>query len=714
MFAHALELHRQGRLAEAQAAYEALLFTEPAHADALHMLGVLAVQMGQPERGQGLIARAVELQPANPLVHYNLGLACVAAGHSELALRSYDQAIALQPDYFQAHYDRGLALQQLERHEAALAAYDAVVSLQAGHVAAHVNRGNVLRALQQPVQALASHARAIALQPDYGLAHYNKGVVLQDLHRQAEALQSFDQALALGVDSAALHNNRGNALMALRRLDEALASYDTALALHSDDTDAHCNRGLVLQELKRLPEAVQCFDRVLALEPQRAFVRGQRLHLKMQCADWSDFDAELEQVTHKTLQGEKTTPPIAALAMVDSPDVQRLAALTWSQDQCAGVQAAPAWPLAAQRADGRIRLAYFSADFHNHATMYLLAGVLALHDKSRFELFAYSFGPPSQDAMRARVLSAFDHFFEVGDWTDAQVAQHSRHMQVDIAVDLKGYSYQSRPAIFAHRAAPVQVNLIGHPGTMAAAHMDYTVADRIVIPPERLADYVEKIVYLPHCYQPNDGLRRISERVFSRAELGLPEHGFVFCSFNATYKITPRSFEGWMRILQRVDSSVLWLFEGRPEVGRNLRAQAMQCGVPGDRLVFAKALPLDEHLARHRCADLFLDTLPCNAHTTASDALWAGLPVLTCVGQAFAGRVAASLLTAVGLPELVVSCQADYEELAVSLALDPVRLLAVRAQLQAQRLHAPLFDTPAYTRDLESAYVAMVQRHRAG
>ncbi len=710
MFAKALELHRQGQLAQARLAYEDILRATPVHADALHMLGVLAVQMGEPQHALTLIKQAVALQPNNAQAHYNLGLACVKAGHLGQAVQNFDRAIALQPENFQAHYDRGLALQDLGQLAQALVAYDRVIALRADHSQAHVNKGNVLRTMQQPQAAVASYATAIALQPTDPLAHYNLGVILQDLQQQRQALQSFDRAIALGANFAALHNNRGNALAALRRLDEALASFDAALVLDGNYADAHGNRGLCLQEQKRFPEAILSFDRALSLQPDRAFLRGQRLHLKMQLADWADFDTALQQIVDRTLLAQCVVPPIPALAMVDSTQVQGKAALAWWQDQCAGVQTFPAEPWVPRPFDGKIRLAYFSADFHNHATMYLLAQVLELHDKSRFELYAFSFGPSTQDAMRQRALAAFDHFFEVGDWTDEQVVQQARQLRIDIAVDLKGYSFQSRPAIFARRVAPVQVNLIGHPGTMAAPHIDYIIADRVVIPPERRSDYCEQVVYLPNSYQPNDSLRRISERRFTRAELGLPPEGFVFCSFNATYKITPHTFNGWMRILHRVPGSVLWLFEGSAQASENLREEAGRRGVDGNRLVFAKAMPLDEHLARHRCADLFLDTLPCNAHTTASDALWAGLPVLTCMGEAFAGRVAASLLVAVGLPELVVTRQTDFEDLAVALAQDAARLGALRARLAAQRLSAPLFDAPAYTRDLEAAFVAMVQR----
>lgn len=712
MFAKAQALHRQGLLDQAQALYEALLRDEPAHADALHMLGVLAVQTQQPERARALITQSLALNPHNAAAHYNLGVACKALGHTEAAVHSYDRALALQPDDAQVHYNRGVALQDLGRDREALAAYDRVVALQPQHVQAHMNRGNVLRGMQQHAQALASYAQALALQPDYAEAHYNRGVALQDVKHHADALDCFDRAIAHGARFAAVHNNRGNALLALQRFTEAIASYDAAIAAQPDYADAHCNRGIALQELKQYAAALQCLDRTLALEPGRAFVRGLRQHLKMQCADWSDFDQEVAQLAQAVLRGEKAVPPIAALAMADSLAVQQRAAATWAQYQCAQAPADRGGAAAAH--SGRIRIGYYSADFHNHAMMYLLAQVFELHDKSRFELFAFSFGPSAQDAMRARALAAFDHFIEVGGWTDAQVAQHSRALQIDIAVDLKGYSHQSRPAIFAHRAAPVQVNYLGHPGTMALPAMDYTIADGVLIPDHHRHWYPENLVYMPTCYQPNDGLRTISDRAYTRVELGLPEQGFVFCSFNATYKITPQTFDGWMRILRRVEGSVLWLFESQAEASANLRAEAVKRGVGAERIVFARGLPLAEHLARHRCAGLFLDTLPCNAHTTASDALWAGLPVLTRMGETFASRVAASLLQAMNLPELVTLSQQDYEERAVALAHGAAQLGALRQRLIAQRLATPLFDTPGYTRQLEETFVAMVQRSRAG
>jgi predicted O-linked N-acetylglucosamine transferase (SPINDLY family) len=361
----------------------------------------------------------------------------------------------------------------------------------------------------------------------------------------------------------------------------------------------------------------------------------------------------------------------------------------------------------------RIRVGYFSADFRNHATMYLMAGLFERHDRSRFELSAWCFGPPAQDEMRGRLQRCCERLIEVGDQSDRQVAERARELQLDIAVDLKGFTQDSRPGIFACRAAPLQLSYLGYPGTMGAPYMDYLIADATLIPPASQIHYSEKILYLPDSYQVNDAQRPIAQRLFTREELGLPRSGFIFCCFNNNYKITPQTFAGWMRILQRVPGSVLWLLEDNARAAHNLREQARGSAVGAERLIFAKRMPLSEHLARHRAADLFLDTLPCNAHTTASDALWAGLPLLTCAGEAFAGRVAASLLNAIRLPELITLTQSHYEELAVALASDAARLAALRERLAHNRLTTPLFDTALYATRLERAYSHIYERQQA-
>jgi predicted O-linked N-acetylglucosamine transferase (SPINDLY family) len=343
-----------------------------------------------------------------------------------------------------------------------------------------------------------------------------------------------------------------------------------------------------------------------------------------------------------------------------------------------------------------------------------MAGLFEQHNKDKFELFAISFGPATKDEMQQRLALSFDQFVEVQNRTDKDIAALCRSLEIDIAIDLKGFTQDSRVGIFSHRAAPIQVNYLGYPGTMGTDYIDYLIADKVLIPEASAPYFTEKIVYLPNSYQVNDAKRRISDTVFIREELGLPASGFVFCCFNNNYKIMPDTFDSWMRILQRVDGSVLWLFEDNPTAALNLRKEADLRGVNPERLVFAPRLPLAEHLARHRAADLFIDTFPYNAHTTASDALWAGLPVLTRTGESFASRVAASLLIAIDLPELITSTQEEYDALAIALATHPERLLAVKQKLARNRLTTPLFDTGLFTQHIEDAYTQMYQRYHAG
>jgi predicted O-linked N-acetylglucosamine transferase (SPINDLY family) len=408
--------------------------------------------------------------------------------------------------------------------------------------------------------------------------------------------------------------------------------------------------------------------------------------------------------------GKRAALPFDILSVIGSPSLQRKAAEIFTRDKHPGTSSM-SLPKRSRR--DKIRIGYFSSDYFDHATCYLIAELFELHDRKKFEVFGFSFGPEKNDEMRTRVIAAMDQFLDVRSLSDFDVAQLCRSLDVDIAVDLKGFTQGSRTGIFAERAAPIQVNYLGFPGTKGSSYMDYLVADRTLIPESQQQHYSEKIVYLPDSYQVNDSRRSISDKAYTRAEEGLPEAGFVYCCFNNNYKITPGLFDVWMRILDRVEGSVLWLLEDNPGAGSNLRKEAARRGISPERLIFAERKPPTEHLARHRLADLFLDTFPYNAHTTASDALWAGLPVLTCMGESFASRVAASLLNAIHLPELVVTTQEAYEALAIEIAVHPETCIKFRERLQQNRLTTPLFDVQGFTRHLEAAYTAMYERYQA-
>ena len=560
-------------------------------------------------------------------------------------------------------------------------------------------------------KARSAYEQVLVMEPGHVDALHLAGVLAAESkdHRRAVALMS--AAIALSPGYAIAHCNLGKALRELGQTEAAVKSLDRAIALKPDYLEAYNARGDALAQLKRFRAAAQSYERVLALNPDYPFARGARLHMQMQLCDWAEA-GEFTHLAELIAQGARIATPFAMAALSSELAVQKIAAQTWVGQKYPERATLPA--MAKQPRRGKIRLGYFSADFHNHATTYLLAEMLEKHDRQRFELFAFSFGPDKNDEMRQRVSAAFDKFIDVRAQTDEEVALLSRQMGIDIAIDLKGFTTDARAGIFACRAAPVQVSYLGFPGTMGAGYMDYLIADHTLIPDSSRQHYVEKIVYLPNSYQVNDSRRPILDKVFTRHEAGLPERGFVFCCFNNNYKITPVTFSGWMRILLRVEGSVLWLLEDNPEAALNLCKEAAKRGVDAQRLVFAQRMPFASHLARHRLADLFLDTLPYNAHTTASDALWAGLPVLTRMGESFASRVAASLLHAVGLPELVTTTQERYETLAVGLSSQPQPLGQLKRRLEANRLTTPLFDTALFCRHIEAAYGAMYDRCQDG
>jgi predicted O-linked N-acetylglucosamine transferase (SPINDLY family) len=745
-FRQAVAFLQQGQFTQAERICESVLRQQPGHFDALHMLGVISAQTGRPERAVQLIGQAIRLNGRVPAAHSHLGNALKDLGRREEAIASYDRAIALKPDSLGAFYSRGNALRELGRAEEALASYERAIALKPDFAEAHAQRGNTLRDLRRPAEALAGYDRAITLRPDYAEACYNRGLVLQELRRREEALASYDRAIALDPGNAEAHSNRGVLLQELGRRADALASYDRAIALKPDYAEAFSNRGVVLQDFKRpeealasydraialrpdyagahynrgnlfnewqrYDEAIAAFDRALSLDPHLARADSARLHAKMQICDWTDFDADCRRVVSSIRDGTVNPLPFLLLALPSSSADQLQCSRLWVATKHPPSEK-PVWQ--GERYDhDRIRVAYVSADFHRHATSWLMAGMIERHDRSRFEVTGISIGADDRSELRQRLAGAFERFIDAQTYSDARIASLIRELEIDVLVDLKGFTMDARTNIFAARPAPIQVNYLGYPGTMGAPYIDYIVADGTVVPETDRAFYSEKIVTLPNTYQVNDDRREISDEALTRAGAGLPEAGFVFCCFNNSYKITPHVFDRWMRILGQVEGSVLWLLEGNPRVAGNLRSAAAARGISGERLIFAKPLPMPEHLARHRLADLFLDTLPYNAHTTASDALWTGLPVLTCPGETFAGRVAASLLDAIRLPELIAATPEAYEHTAVALATRPDRLVAIKRKLADNRLTTPLFNTVLFTKHIEASFTAMHERQLAG
>ena len=643
---------------------------------------------------------------------FQQALALHQQGQLSEAQALYESILKKQPRYFDALHMLGVLAYQSGHLERAEALISKALAIDPDVATAHNNYGNVLQDLRRLDAALVRYNKAIALDPFYAEAHNNRGDCLQMLGRWQPALDSYERAISLAPHNATALYNRGNALKAMGRLNEAIASYDQALTISPNHADTHHNRGHVFAQLKQFDEAVRSYDLALAQQHATPYLAGTRLNLKMHMCDWSDFEGDLSRLESDVLANKKVCPPFPLLALTSDPALQQHAARVWMQDKYAR-QAATRVKFRRTR-HTRIRIGYFSADFWNHPVAQLIAGVFESHDTARFEIYAFSSGPNTGDPMRLRMEQAFEHFMDVQGRSDADVVALARKAEIDIAIDLSGLTKGCRPGLFAAGVAPLQINYLGYPGTMGADYFDYIMADRIVIPEQSQQFYNEHVIYLPNCYQPNDRKRAVSEKKFTRLDCDLPASGFVFCCFNNNYKILPDTFARWMRIVLAVPGSVLWLLQSSHASVSHLRRQAALLGVDADRLVFAGHMALDEHLARHALADLFLDTLPYNAHTTASDALWAGLPVLTCTEASFASRVAASLLRAVDLPELVAQNPEAFEAQAIAFGLEPERVQGIRARLCQNRLQSALFDTVLSTRHLEAAYEQVYLRHTAG
>lgn len=611
---------------------------------------------------------------------------------------------------------RGACARALGRLEEAEASFCRLETLDPAFAGAPYNLGLVLEDLGRVDEAMAAYSRAIAIDPGMAQAHNNLGGVLTRRGELDAAITHLETACSLSPQMPEVHNSLGNALKRAERYADAAHAYKAAITAAPGYVKALYNLGVLMQEQGDASQAVALFEKVLALEPDHALARCHLVYQLARHCDWerlADHESAIPDLG-VTTQG---VPPWPLLAFEDAPARQLSRSRNWARlrfgltSQTGPDHSIPAQPKSRPE---RLKLAYFSGDFHDHPSMHLMAGLLASHDRARFEVHAFSYGEQREDEYRRKARQCVDHFHDVARQSDQAIVDLAHGIGLDIAIDRKGYSAGTRNQLFQHRLAPVQINYLAYPGTLGAPFIDYIVGDPIVTPPTSSQHFSESVICLPDTYQPNDNTRAIAPIATSRADFGLPENAFVFCCFNATYKITAREFDIWMRVMGRVEGSVLWLFASNREVQGNLREQARRRGVDPARLIFAQALPNASHLARHVHADLFLDTFAVNAHTTASDALWTGLPLVTLIGEQFAARVAASLLHAIGLPELIVHSAHDYEALILALATDRGRLAEVKAKLVANREAMPLFDTQLYTRHFEAGLNAAYDRYFDG
>ncbi|HEY2011544.1 MAG TPA: tetratricopeptide repeat protein [Rhizomicrobium sp.] len=740
--------HQSGRLEDAARLYRQVISADPRNFFAHHMLGILRAQQGQPAEALELIGAAIRIDPNSAEALSNYGNLLTMLGRTAEALAAFDRALAVGPRYAETLTNRANILWGMKRLDEALSGYREALGLKPELLEALVGSANALRALHRPQEALEAFDRALALRPDGAALLRERGALFQALHQSEQALADLDRALAAEPRHAEALSNRGIVLSHLRRFDEALASYVCALAINPRLVEALSNRGHTLREMGRMEEALASYDQALAIEPGHASARNGRGLALAALGRFEEAQACHEQVL---ASGARISSALAdaanmALTRCDWAKAAKFGAdiharlgepglavppllglyYDWRQadlTRCAQARVeampdVPVLPAGAAKAHERLRIAYMSSDFRRHPVGAALVELFERHDRSRFEIFAASLGADDGSDIRRRIIGAVDHFIELAFLDDRAAAERLRSLEIDILVDLNGHTFGARPQVLRHQPAPIQASYLGFPGTMGADFIDYIIADATVLPFDQQLFYREKIVQLPDTYWVSDTRRPIGACPSRQAEM-LPElpsgsvgNGFVFCCFSHSRKITAGLFDVWMRLLQSVPGSVLWLKQS-PAMA-NLRVAAEARGVAASRLVFAGDVPLDVHLARHALADLFLDTLPYNAHATAGDALWAGLPVLTCLGRTFAGRVAASQLHALGLDDLVAENMEGYENMALRLAHDPGRLSAFRTRLAEARATQPLFNTDLFRRNLEAAYLQMWKQRDAG
>ena len=683
-----LALHNAGQLEQARAIYEEILKLNPKHFDALQLLGAIAAQTKQWDKALGLLTDALKINTTNASVYNNRGIVLQELKRLDEALASYDRAIEFKRDYAEAYSNRGNVLKELKRLDEALASYEKALNYKPDYAEAYSNKGNLLNELKRFEEALANHIKAIQLKPELPEAHYNQGIVF------------------------------GN----LKLFDKALESYQKAINLKSDYAEAYLNHASALKGMDYLDEAIVSYEKVFEINPDHNYLPGILLHSKMLICNWQDFDDNLEKLMIQISEDKKPSNSFPFLGLSDSLSLnfkvskaskslkfrnstefvnhnnfENNISISNSSDNYGGK---------------KIKLAFLSADFKEHPMGYNFVGFFEKIDRSKFEVIAVSFLNVSDSPLSKRLVAAFDLFKVVDKLTDTEVCKWIVENNVDIAVDMMGDTDDNRNDIFAMRCAPIQVNQFSW--TSGATFIDYIIADPISIPEEYAYGYSEKLAYVPHTLFATDNKKEISINTPSRAEQQLPEQGFIFCCFNNNFKITPYVFDVWMNILKKVPGSVLWIKGGRESLEANLRREATERGVDASRLVFARQIPsMQDHLARYRLADVFLDTFPFCAQTTASDALWAGVPVVTRVGETSMSRICASLLHALEMPELVTATHEAYADLAIELALNPAKLKAVKDKLEHNRHTAPLFDTQQYTRDIETAYKKMYERYKS-
>ena len=706
-----LALYSNGQINAALDAAKTLIETYPNDSLLFNICGICYKSMGKLNKAVKSFENALAIKPTYAEVYYNLGVTFQELNQLNAAVNNYEKALIIKPDYANACNNLGVIFNKLNQNDDAVKILKKALAIKPDFADASNNLGIALKNLGQVDAAVKSYKKALAIKPNYAEAHNNLGNALKNLGQLDIAIKCYEKAFTIKPNYAEAHNNLGIILKQLGQLNSAVKCHEKALTIKPNYAEAYYNRGNALIGLKRLDEALANYERAIVLKPDIDFILGDLLHLRMGLCIWDDLPRQLDELKNKINKNEKVSHPFPILTLIDDPQIQRKTAeILINNKYQKNYDLAEIDQYSKHE---KIRVGYFSADFNNHPVSALTAELYEVHDRNQFEIHAFSYGPDIKDKMNLRIKAGVDHFHEVSAMSHKDVAMLSRSLEIDIAVDLGGHTQNARTEIFAMSAAPIQVSYIGVLSTMGADYYDYLVAGQGMIPEKNQKYFTEKIAYLPS-YQVNDSKEILPEITFTRKELGLPEKGFVFCCFNAIYKITPTTFDSWGRILKKVKGSVLLIYADNKSAQINLTKEITLRGINPSRLIFGKRLSKSKYLARYQVADLFLDTHPYNAGTTASDALRMGLPVLTLEGKSFNSREAASIIRALNLPELITTTEEEYESLAIELATNPEKIKIITDKLVSNLSTAPLFDTPMFTKNLESAFSMMYDRYQQG
>jgi len=739
-----INFYNQQRYDEVFELSKKLITQHPRSVTLWNLLGAASKNLGRIDESIRSFKKVIELNPKYPDGHNNLGVVLQEKGDLDESIKCFNKAMFLKPNYSQAYNNAGIVYQKKGKLSLAAKYTKKAIFFNPNYVEAYNNLATINQDQGKLNQAIKYFNKAISLNPNYSEAYYNLGLAFSKLNEFDSAIQSYNKALSLKPNYPEVYNSLATIISQKGKLDEAIKLFNSAILLRPNYSEAFFNIGIVFkkqnklnealdsyqkainfkpsyfesfyniaiifQEQGKLHKAIDYYDKALLVRPDYDKAQAQKLHQKAQMCDWKTIQKDKE-LFFKLGTNNNHIPPFTMLSFEDEPRNHYLRSKLYAKKKYLQKQI-PFKKINKISKNERIRIGYFSSDLQNHATMYLASKIFENYNKEKFKIYVYSFGKCLEnDEVREKLKNSVDVFRDVLDLSDKDIAMLARADKIDIAIDLKGYTKNSRTGIFAYRAAPIQINFLGYPGTMGANFFDYIIADLTLIPKTKKKFYSEEVIYMPHTYQPTSHSSIISNKIFTKSEMNLPKNSFVFCCFNNSYKISPNEFSIWMRILGRVENSVLWLIETNKWAKINLWNEAKSHGIASKRLIFANQIPHSDHLARLKLADLFLDTFNVNAHTTTSDALWAGIPVITKIGNGFAARVAASILGAVGLPELVVQNEKEYENLILEIANSPKKLIKIKETLSRNRLSKPLFNSEMYISHLEDAYKQVFENY---